>query len=454
MNDAVELASYAALVVGCWFAVLFAAGAFQRPLAGLLVAYCLHQVINFVLAAILPLLEGGTLSVNLDTLVGFEKVAASNVAFSVGLTVGMIIVRRANTVEGQELGVERDVKWLFKLGLFSTVVLVPVLARVPSLGAAVGNVASLMVVAVGLACYLAVAQRKITLAVALLGLSGVLFPLVSVLQGGFIGFGTNAVIVVFSLFAMRFRPRWVMVPVAFALCYFGVSVFMTYFKGRDDIRASVWGDDAYAARLKVVQDVAEGFEWFTPGNQSHIETVNMRMNQNVLVGAAVQRLEIGQVEFANGETIRDALLAMVPRILWPDKPMKAGGGTIVSDFTGITFDQNTSVGVGPVLEFYLNFGQSGLLMGALLFGFFVGQCDARAGAALTTGDGWRCARWFLLGMPFILPLASLAEVTMSLAATLAMIVGIERGLFRTSWYQKQVRSAADLGSRRPALLAS
>lgn len=438
MNDTVELASYAALVVGCWFAVFFVSAASHRPLAGLLVAYGLHQFINFVLAAILPILERGTMSVDLDTLVGFQKVVASNLAFSLGFAAGMMLLGRVTGGERQELNVQKDVGWLFKLGLFSTAVLVPVFNRIPSLGAAINNVASLMVLAVGLACYLAVARGKLAWAVALLGVSGVVFPLVSVIQGGFIGFGTNAVIIVFSIFAMRFRPRWIMIFVVVALSYFAVSVFMAYFKGRADIRASVWGGEAYAARFKVVIDTAEGFEWFAPGNQTHIDAVNGRMNQNVLVGMAVERLDDGHVEFANGQTILDAVFAMIPRIVWPDKPMKAGGGNIVSDFTGLTFAEGTSVGVGPVLEFYLNFGQPGLLLGALLFGFFVGQCDARAGAALSLGDGWRCARWFLLAMPFILPLASLAEVTMSFASMIVMIVGIERGLFRTAWYRRQM----------------
>ncbi len=452
MNDAVELASYAALVVGCWFAVLFVAGASHRPLAGLTVAYCLHQIINYVFAAILPLLEGGQSGVDPDLFVGFAKVVVSNIAFSVGLVAGMLRVRRVDVVAHQELGARQDVGWLLKLGLLATIVLIPLLSRIPSIGAAVQNISSLMVVAVGLSCYLAVAEGNLPWAALVLGLSGVLFPLVSMLQGGFIGFGTNSVITVFSFFAVKFRPRWVLVPLTFVLCFFGVSVFVAYFKGRNEIRSTVWGDEAYALRFKAVSDAAEGFEWFTPGNQTHVAMVNGRMNQNVLVGAAVERLEMGHVEFANGQTVIDALLAVIPRIIWPDKPMKAGSGNIVSDFTGITFGASTSVGVGPVLEFYLNFGQWGLLLGALLFGFYVGQCDARAGAALSQGDGWRCARWFLLGMPVILPLASLAEVVMSVASTVFIIEVIEEGLFRTPWYRRRARSDSESVSQRSAPL--
>lgn len=454
MNDAVELAWYAALVVGCWFAVLFAAGALHRPLAGLTVAYCLHQIINYVFAAMLPLLEGGQSGVDPDLFVGFPKVVVSNIAFCVGLVGGMLRVRRVDVVAHQELGAKQDVGWLFKLGLFATLALVPLLSRIPSIGAAVQNISGLMVAAVGLSCYLAVAEGKLTRAALVLGLSGVLFPLVSMLQGGFIGFGTNSVITVFGFFAMRFRPRWVLVPMCLVACYLGVSVFIAYFKGRTDIRSAVWGGEAYAARFKAVLDAAEGFEWFTPDNQTHVASVNGRMNQNVLVGAAVERLEMGHVEFANGQTVIDALLAVIPRIVWPDKPMKAGSGNIVSDFTGITFGANTSVGVGPVLEFYLNFGQWGMLLGGVLFGFYVGQCDARAGAALSQGDGWRCARWFLLGMPVILPLASLAEVVMSVASTVVMIVGIEQGLFRMPWLRLRARSDSESVSHRSAPLSA
>ena len=106
MNDTVELASYAALVVGCWFAVLFVARASHRPLAGLMVAYGLHQFINFVLAAILPILERGTMSVDVDTLVGFQKVVASNLAFSLGFGAGMMLLGRVTGGERQELNVQ------------------------------------------------------------------------------------------------------------------------------------------------------------------------------------------------------------------------------------------------------------------------------------------------------------------------------------------------------------
>lgn len=442
MNDAAELARLAALVVGSWFGVLLLAGAARRPLAGLTLAYCLHQFINFVLAATLPALEGGQTKADPDLLLGFPKAATANFAFCGGLVVGTLMVRRVVAVPHQELNLRQDVGWLFKLGLLATLVLAPLLSQIPSIGTAVQQVSSLMVVAVGLACHLAVAQDRFFRVGALLVVSAVLFPLVSLVQGGFIGFGTNSVIVVLGFFATRYRPRWMVVPILAAVCYVGLSVFITYFKARTDIRNSVWGGEAYAARFKVLQAAAAEFEWFTPDNPIHVSMVNGRMNQSVLVGAAVERLEMGQVEFARGQTMVDALLAMIPRIIWPDKPMKAGGGNLVSDFTGITFAEGTSVGVGPVLEFYLNFSQQGLVLGALFFGFCVGQCDARAGAALSQGDGWRCARWFMLGLPMILPLASLAEVVMSCGSAVVVVVVIEQGVFRTPWYRRQMRLQA------------
>ena len=117
-----------------------------------------------------------------------------------------------------------------------------------------------------------------------------------------------------------------------------------------------------------------------------------------------------------------------------------GGGNVVSEYTGIIFSEGTSVGIGPIMEFYINFGQMGLVLGALFTGLLMGYCDGRAGASLARGDGWGGARWYLLGFPLVNALASFAEIIMAYGAILVMILSVERGLFRTRWYQRQIGS--------------
>jgi hypothetical protein len=73
------------------------------------------------------------------------------------------------------------------------------------------------------------------------------------------------------------------------------------------------------------------------------------------------------VEYASGSSIGNMILALIPRLVC-DKPQVGGGGSIVRDFTGIEFGDNTSVGAGQVLEFYVNFGTWGVIGGFCYLG--------------------------------------------------------------------------------------
>src|ERR1700734_2977948 len=95
--------------------------------------------------------------------------------------------------------------------------------------------------------------------------------------------------------------------------------------------------------------------------------VDARLNQNWLVGAAVNRLSETDA-FAHGDTLWDAPLALIPRALWPDGPTNAGSGDLVNRYTDIKFGAGTSVGIGQVLEFYANFGTTGVMIGFALMG--------------------------------------------------------------------------------------
>ena len=86
--------------------------------------------------------------------------------------------------------------------------------------------------------------------------------------------------------------------------------------------------------------------------------------------------------FARGETIWHAIIAPVPRALWPNKPIVAGSGDLVSRYTGIMFAEGTSVGIGPVMEMYVNFGSAGVFVGFIVIGLFLGYIDFRAGESL------------------------------------------------------------------------
>src|SRR5438874_6658145 len=131
-------------------------------------------------------------------------------------------------------------------------------------------------------------------------------------------------------------------------------------RDRTEIRATVWGGESFGNRFDQLGETAGTFEWFDATNADHLKRIDSRLNQNILVGAAVRWLdEMGG--YAHGDTLWDSLLALIPRALWPDKPIEAGSGSVVSQYTGIQFATGTSVGLGHVMEFYVNYGTVGVI---------------------------------------------------------------------------------------------
>ena len=146
--------------------------------------------------------------------------------------------------------------------------------------------------------------------------------------------------------------------------------------GRDEIRQTIWHEQAgIGSNLERVPSTFRGFSWLDLSNSQHRDALKSRLNQDVLVGTAVDRLQRGEVEYASGATLSKMVLSLIPRVVWPDKPIVGGGGSVVQDFTEIVFAEGTSVGAGQVLEFYVNFGTLGVVGGFLLFGWMLGQID-------------------------------------------------------------------------------
>jgi hypothetical protein len=157
-------------------------------------------------------------------------------------------------------------------------------------------------------------------------------------------------------------------------------------------------------------------EPFDLWNVRHLLAIDERLNQNGLVGAAVVNLSANQ-DYAKGETLWMAVLAMIPRALWPEKPVSAGSGDLVTRFTGIVFADGTSVGIGSVMELYANFGSAGEFWGFAILGLIVGLADIRAADHLHAGRWHLFAVWFATGLALLAVGGSLVEVTSSAIAS-------------------------------------
>src|SRR5581483_4816549 len=221
------------------------------------------------------------------------------------------------------------------------------------------------------------------------------------------------------------------------LSYVGLSFYVSYMRDRGEIREVVWGGRPLDERVEQVWGTIVEMEWFNPSDQVHLWQIDRRLNQNGFLGLAVERLARGDNEYAYGETVLDSLLALIPRAVWADKPVFAGSGDLVTRFTGVRFAEGTSVGIGQVMELYVNFGTTGILVGFLIIGTAVAIIDRRAREALDREDWKAFALWYMPGVAILQVGGAFVEVTgtaaASLVATLAVNRILYRGLFRERW---------------------
>ena len=258
-------------------------------------------------------------------------------------------------------------------------------------------------------------------------------------QAGFLGYGTYWLVAISTFIFAQSRRHLLYWSLAPAVMYIGMSVFVNYMDARVDIRKLVWFQHASLAdRLDRVENILQNFEWLDLSNKKHLQAIDTRLNQNILVGAAVARLELGRTPYASGATISDMIVSLIPRAVWPDKPAVGGGGDVVTKYTGIRFERNTSVGAGQVLEFYVNFGTWAVIGGFLIYGLLLeGFMDVTIIESLHRGDQRRFLLWFMMAVSLLQPGGNLVHITVSAAAAATSAYGLNILLNRR-------RSASDL----------
>ena len=164
----------------------------------------------------------------------------------------------------------------------------------------------------------------------------------------------------------------------------------------------------------------------SPSSQSG--RIAERLDQSRILVAAVSYTP--EIEpYARGETIwGPMLIAIVPRALWSDKPLSAGGNEFVSRFTGLRFGSETSIGLHPLFEFYVNFGPLGAVVGLLFLGIVAGVLD---GLYFLYAPGNFLVQvlvlqilWALIGS------TTMAELTMTVPATVLVALGVVRVVYK------------------------
>lgn len=250
----------------------------------------------------------------------------------------------------------------------------------------------------------------------------VVLPLITILAQGYLSYGIAALVMIVAFVAERHRPRWTLVVAGTCLSYLALSFYVTYMRDRREIREAVWNGASAGARLSLVANTVGSIEPFDPLDNAHLARVDDRLNQDYLVGRAVAWINDGFIPFGRGRTLVEASLALVPRALWPNKAVSAGSGDLVSQYTGMQFNEDTSVGIGQVMELYVNFGTVGVFLGFVVLGGVVLLFDDRAGRALERGDMAVACRWYLPGLSLLQVNGSFVDVTATMGAALVCAV--------------------------------
>jgi hypothetical protein len=397
------------------FAVIFLVLDRRRGIGALTLSYFLILSLGHV-PGLLAYIDANTWNIE-PTKVGFELTLIGMTAFIAGAIAARILRQSsAKAKPNQQISADNFVRlgWrVLTIGIIAYFVLLPISAVLPSLTAAASVLGSLLILGFWIRLYGSATKRETFLILTLLPL----LPLATLATGGFIGFGTAwALSIIGFLFVIARRRIWFYLAIV-PVVLFGLSLFVTYFGQRDEIRAVTWNENAgVIERLNKVSKLATDFQVLDLSNENHLSALDSRLNQNYLVGIGLMRHQEGEADLLYGATV--PLWAFIPRVLWPDKPSVGGGQDWVSQFTGITFAQGTSVGIGQVLEFYMNFGMAGVLTGFAIVGFILMRLDQGMMRALAMRNIGGVVQFALPGLALLSPLGSLMEILVAVVSAI------------------------------------
>jgi hypothetical protein len=385
----------------------------DRLSLGLPIAYMLTLLLIHIPGAFTPLLSD-QFAYNADIIeVGIRLTAIGCMCFVGGVYAARFLNRKRQPTY---FYVERREFWQFCLigGLFVQFSL-SFLGDLPSVRSALDRGALLWTLGVLSGLRFAFSQGRVR-AITSWGASTLIAPILVLLFTGFLSYGSAAIIIVTSALVVSVRSGLKLILVGCIATYLGLSVFVNYFAHRTEFRDIAWSDASTGERISAAIAMFSDFQWFDPTNDKQLSALDLRLNQNYFVGLAALRLQQEQVDYLHGRSIWEGAIALVPRFLWPNKPVYGGSGTVVADMTGLRLNEETSWGVGNVMEFQVNFGTPGVVIGFLILGFLLGWLDYKAAVADARGDIGKLILFFLLGVALTQPGGSLVEMSGGAAA--------------------------------------
>lgn len=202
-----------------------------------------------------------------------------------------------------------------------------------------------------------------------LGLIGLSFWALRSVVSSLFG-GTAAVLLcLYTLFASHLRAWTVLGSIAVAL------VFAPLVQGvKKEMRSKA--DSEVASVHSAPQIFATNFErivwkgdWiaYQEGFDQFIERLNVSTITNVIITNMDAR-----GNFAEGRTLINSIVwGFIPRFIYPNKPVTGGSSDLAAEYADMKIE-GASIGIGPISEFYINFGATGVIVGMALMGLLYG----------------------------------------------------------------------------------
>lgn len=206
--------------------------------------------------------------------------------------------------------------------------------------------------------------------------------------------------------------------------YILLSIFVVYMSFREDIRSVVWGGGSFFSRAQVIFEAFSNVKLLSPFDFESLDWLNIRLNQYIFVGRAIEVHEENPDLRLNGASLLLSLLGWIPRFIWTSKP-EMGSNDLIESHTGWVFAEGATFGTGPVFEFYINFGFFGVFVGFVALGLILRQLDKNAAQALKEGRLLDFIRAFAVGIAFIAPLTELFFIVSTVVSSWLVLYGFK-----------------------------
>jgi hypothetical protein len=262
--------------------------------------------------------------------------------------------------------------WLIAIG-FASLPVLRALLSVPTVQAIFGQLHWMVDTGLAMLCLYASHGRRLAVfgvVVLVLLVKGLLFSAMTGLAGMMFVNGTFLICLTFL--STRFRVRTLLI-----VAVMGVLAFMPaqmWLQGRQRLRGALSSGASFQERLVIATEIFLNPENQSFSQQGFVSNYRDRADYSDLLAAAMTYTPAFE-PYGLGKSYLDVFIAPIPRFLWPEKPLKAGGNAFVSQYTGIRFDPHTSVGVNYMFEFYVNFGLVGVVFGLFVLGLLLGWME-------------------------------------------------------------------------------